>query len=54
MDIVLIGGTPLRGPVFQYGPFVMSTRQDVIEAFEDYRAGRFGRIPPEAIQPYHA
>lgn len=54
MDIVLIGGTPLREPVFQYGPFVMSTRQDVIEAFEDYRAGRFGRIPPEAIQPYHA
>ena len=54
MDIVLIGGTPLREPVFQYGPFVMSTRQDVIEAFADYRPGRFGRIPPEAIQPYHA
>ena len=52
MDVFLVGGAPLREPVFQYGPFVMSTRQEVIEAFEDFQAGRFGHIPPEAIQPY--
>ncbi len=52
MEVFLIGGVPLRQPVFQYGPFVMSTRQEVVEAFEDYQAGRFGHIPPEAIQPF--
>jgi len=54
MDVILIGGAPLREPVFQYGPFVMSTRQDVIEAYEDFQAGRFGHIPPDAIEPYRA
>lgn len=54
MDVFLIGGVPLREPVFQYGPFVMSTRQEVIEAFEDFQSGRFGHIPPDAIQPYRA
>lgn len=53
LDVFLIGGVPLREPVFQYGPFVMSTRQEVIEAFEDFQAGRFGHIPPDAIQPHH-
>lgn len=54
LDVFLIGGIPLREPVFQYGPFVMSTRQEVIEAFEDYQSGRFGHIPPNAIQPHRA
>ena len=54
MEVFIIGGVPLRQPVFQYGPFVMSTRQEVIEAFEDFQAGRFGRIPPQAIQPFRA
>lgn len=52
MEVFIIGGVPLRQPVFQYGPFVMSTKQEVIEAFEDFQAGRFGHIPPEAIQPF--
>lgn len=54
LEVFLIGGVPLREPVFQYGPFVMSTRDEVIEAFEDYQAGRFGRIPTGAIQPHRA
>ena len=54
MEVFLIGGVPLREPVFQYGPFVMSTRDEVIEAFEDYQSGRFGRIPTDAIQPHRA
>jgi hypothetical protein len=52
LDVFLIGGLPLRQPVFQYGPFVMSTRDEVIEAFEDFQKGRFGQIPPHAIQPF--
>lgn len=54
MDVFLVGGVALREPVFQYGPFVMSTREEVIEAFEDFQSGRFGHIPPDAIQPYRA
>jgi hypothetical protein len=52
LDVFLIGGVPLREPVFQHGPFVMSTRQEVIEAFEDFQSGRFGQIPVNALQPY--
>jgi redox-sensitive bicupin YhaK (pirin superfamily) len=52
LELFLIGGVPLREPVFQHGPFVMSTRAEVIEAFEDFQAGRFGQIPMNAIQPH--
>jgi len=52
LEVFLIGGVPLREPVFQYGPFVMCTRAEVIEAFEDFQAGRFGQIPMNAIQPH--
>ena len=52
LDVFLIGGLALRQPVFQHGPFVMSTKAEVMEAFEDYQAGRFGHIPADAIQPH--
>jgi redox-sensitive bicupin YhaK (pirin superfamily) len=52
LDIFLIGGIPLREQVFQYGPFVMSTREEVMQAMEDYQKGRFGHIPVDAIMPH--
>jgi redox-sensitive bicupin YhaK (pirin superfamily) len=52
LDVFLIGGLPLREPVFQYGPFVMSTKAEVMEAFDDYQKGKFGQIPIDAIQPH--
>src|SRR6266508_2456023 len=45
-DVLLLGGLPLREPVARYGPFVMNTRSEIIQAVEDYQAGRLGTIPP--------
>ena len=51
-DVFLLGGIPLREQVFQYGPFVMSTREEVMQAMEDHQKGRFGHIPVNAIMPH--
>lgn len=53
LDILLLGGKPIKEPVFAYGPFVMNDRQGVIDAMEDFNYGRFGVIPEDAIQPFH-
>ena len=37
---LLIAGQPLREPIAQYGPFVMNTRQQLLEAVEDFNNGR--------------
>ena len=54
LEVFLIGGVPLREPVVQYGPFVMSTDAEIREAFEDYQRGRLGTVPAGAIQPHRA
>ena len=45
LEVFILGGKPIREPVAMYGPFVMNTRAELIEAFEDYQAGRLGSIP---------
>ncbi|HUC60497.1 MAG TPA: pirin family protein [Alphaproteobacteria bacterium] len=39
--LLLIAGQPLDEPVVRYGPFVMNSREEILEAFKDYEAGRF-------------
>ncbi len=45
LDVLILGGLPIREPVVAYGPFVMNTREEIVKAFEDYQAGRLGTIP---------
>jgi redox-sensitive bicupin YhaK (pirin superfamily) len=58
LEVVLLGGQPIREAVAWHGPFVMNTREEIFQAIEDYHAGRMGSIParnaPEAsdgVQP---
>jgi redox-sensitive bicupin YhaK (pirin superfamily) len=52
LELIVLGGRPIREPVAQYGPFVMNTRDELQEAVDDYRAGKLGVIPANALMPH--
>ena len=45
LEVFILGGQPIREPVAMYGPFVMNSKQELVEAFEDFQAGKLGTIP---------
>ena len=49
-SVLLLAGIPLNEPVARYGPFVMNTQREIIEAVEDYRRGRMGAIPADVAR----
>jgi redox-sensitive bicupin YhaK (pirin superfamily) len=45
LDVVVVGGRPLREPIAWAGPFVMNTKAEVLDAYTDFQKGRFGHLP---------
>jgi redox-sensitive bicupin YhaK (pirin superfamily) len=49
LDVLVLGGKPIREPIVFHGPFVMNSRDEIYEAIRDYHAGKMGTIPATRI-----
>src|SRR5690606_26576493 len=49
LEVLLLGGQPIREPVVHYGPFVMNTEAEILQAIADYQAGRLGVVPAARV-----
>ena len=47
LDVFILGGEPIRESVAWMGPFVMNTKREVLQAFEDFQKGLLGTVPPD-------
>jgi quercetin 2,3-dioxygenase len=52
LEVLLLGGRPIQEPVFHYGPFVMNSKAELVQALEDYQTGKFGSIPADGLMPH--
>jgi quercetin 2,3-dioxygenase len=50
LELLVLGGAPIREPVVFHGPFVMNTRDEIYQAITDFHAGRMGSIPATSIE----
>ncbi len=53
LEVLVLGGQPIGEPVVHYGPFVMNTREEIVQALDDYQAGKLGRIPASEMPHRH-
>jgi redox-sensitive bicupin YhaK (pirin superfamily) len=49
LDVLILGGRPIGEPVYAHGPFVMNTRAEIVQAFEDFERGKLGTVPTDHI-----